>query len=101
MARATLELCDLCLVPLSGQYPGKGSRHVKAKNGLVVTVGYSEGGWGRRRNAIDFSGEVCLTCYDAVMKQAWEMEITLTGLRSKEEHSGQNTQATKAEVAES
>ena len=34
--------------------------------GLTVTVGYSVGGWGHRKNLVDFSGEVCQPCFEGI-----------------------------------
>jgi hypothetical protein len=48
-----IECCDLCHTPIKGR-----------KNGIALECGYSEGGWGNRRNQIDWSGEVCPKCYE-------------------------------------
>lgn len=51
-------------------YPDEG----KTIDGLVVRleyeieVGYSNGGWGSRRDAIDFSEEVCGKCFNEAME---------------------------------
>jgi hypothetical protein len=31
--------------------------------GLVITMGYSKNGWGNRRNMVNWSGELCPSCY--------------------------------------
>jgi hypothetical protein len=47
-------LCDACGVDITE----------RAKRwGLVVTVGYSKGGWGHRENSVNWKGEVCRACY--------------------------------------
>lgn len=81
MSRASLKLCDLCERPLEGYHPRLGIRSLEPKQGLVVTIGYSDGGWGSRRNHINFSGEVCLDCYNAVMGDVEQMSQTITKLR--------------------
>lgn len=60
-----IKLCDLCERPLQG--PGV---LYKIKHGVVVTFGYALGGWGSRHNDVDWSGEVCETCYAEYKKIA-------------------------------
>lgn len=81
MARATMDLCDLCLTPLEGYSPKTGRVVGKLKQGLVVVVGYSNGGWGYRKNHINFSGEVCKKCYDIVMDDVIRLDRTIQLLK--------------------
>lgn len=63
--KVTYEYCDVCKEPLEG----------RNKMGLVVTIGYSQGGWGHRRNIVNFSGEVCRPCHLALgenFAKSWE-----------------------------
>lgn len=66
MGHASLTLCDLCGQQLDG-YIGRRHQTLNPKNGLCITVGYSLGGWGQRKNHIEFSGEVCIPCYERIM----------------------------------
>lgn len=64
----TVKLCSLCEAPIEYNNPG-GAKHPTidtfGKNGLVIEMGYSVGGWGYRQNAISFSEEVCDDCFKA------------------------------------
>lgn len=66
MGRTELQTCELCELPIS--MSGVFRRQINAVHGIVITLGYSKGGWGSRNNDIDFSGEVCQECYDLL----WE-----------------------------
>jgi hypothetical protein len=47
----------------AGRFTAYGEKH-----GLVITLGFSNGGWGYRQNAVDFSGEVCALCRTEAQK---------------------------------
>ena len=70
--------CDACGVLLDDH--GFGMRGLRddcqsvGRVGLVVTFGYSPGGWGQRQNLVNWSGEVCDHCYrllGVVMAKVW------------------------------
>lgn len=66
MADVRIQCCDICGAPLQhvdGRTGDKRS-HTR-KEALKVEIGYSRGGWGFRRDALDFSGEVCGECFGA------------------------------------
>lgn len=67
--RVTMQCCDLCEAPLEGKDERKDRPKTTAfarKEGFLLTAGYSRGGWGQRRNTIDFSGEICGACFDTL-----------------------------------
>lgn len=72
MAIVSMQCCALAAVPPLERLVAKGAARekvtVRRKDGLVVTVGWSRGGWGRRENAIDFSDEVCGDCFDKALE---------------------------------
>lgn len=72
MAIVSMQCCAICDQALEGRDGRKGATRekvtVRRKDGLVVTVGWSRGGWGRRENAIDFSDEVCGDCFDKALE---------------------------------
>ena len=70
MAGGTFDLCGLCGQPLKAWHPSLGRGYLTRTEGLLVTVGYSRGGWGHRENLIDWHDEVCGDCFDAVMTEA-------------------------------
>lgn len=49
--------------PLCAKITQFGDKKIADMNGLYFQVGYSDGGWGRRQDYIDFSDEICLECY--------------------------------------
>jgi len=49
------EFCDICGKQLVGR---------KGRDGVVVCLGYSRKGWGRRCNAMNWTGEVCKDCFE-------------------------------------
>ena len=58
MSKIEIELCGCCEKVLSD----------KDKNGLAVTIKYSDGGWGRSKTLFDNNNdEVCGECYEALM----------------------------------
>lgn len=66
MADVRIQCCDVCGRPLS-HYDARSreQRDHTRKEGLKIELGYSRGGWGRRQDWLDFSGEVCGECFDA------------------------------------
>lgn len=71
MASVTVQCCDLCKAPLAitdeRQNPWGTKKSVQRAEGFLLTMGYSQGvgGWGRRQNAVNFSGVICGECFDA------------------------------------
>lgn len=57
MGKISVETCDLC------------GSVMTEKNGLTIEIGYSKGGWGQRRNWLNWSGEVCPECFDVARVQ--------------------------------
>lgn len=55
--KTEITLCDLCQSPLAG--PGI----ARTKHGAIIGMGHSNGGWGHRENSVQWSGEICETCY--------------------------------------
>ena len=55
MTQVTVELCSIC------------EKVLEDKQGLAINVCYSDGGWGQSKDFMDFSGEVCNPCFDALM----------------------------------
>ena len=50
--------CDLCgKVVVADQIN-------RPKYGVTLTLGYSKGGWGRREDSVNWTGEVCEACFD-------------------------------------
>lgn len=66
MAEVKIQCCDLCGKPLQ-HFDGRtgATANHNRKEALLLVVGFSRGGWGRRRTPLDFSGEVCGECFDA------------------------------------
>lgn len=61
--RVETHYCDACGAELGDD-----------RHGLVVVFGHSPGGWGARRNLVNWSGEVCDHCYrrlGAVQAKLW------------------------------
>jgi hypothetical protein len=54
-----IKCCDLCHAPIKGD-----------KHGIVITLGRSLGGWGRREDLLNWSGEVCPKCHEEYSKIA-------------------------------
>lgn len=61
MSTHQFQTCDVCRVRLT-----EDGTDIRPKMGLVVTVGYSVGGFGHRQNLVNFSGEVCEECFAAI-----------------------------------
>lgn len=55
--KTEITLCDLCEAPIVG--PGM----ARSMHGVCVMLGYSVGGWGSRKNFVEWSGEVCDVCF--------------------------------------
>jgi len=51
------KFCDLCKQE-SSDIP----RTVLELHGVVITIGISRGGWGQRKDLVNWSGEVCNRC---------------------------------------
>lgn len=65
MAEVRIQCCDICGHPLQSADGRDGAKRTyMRKEGLVIEIGYSRGGWGYRRDAVKFSGEVCGECFD-------------------------------------
>jgi len=74
MATKTTHFCDICEVQLTPLN----------KMGLKVTFGYSRGGWGKRQNHVDFTGEVCEPCYKELGEQmAHEWNFVYRGMKER------------------
>jgi hypothetical protein len=84
-----IQLCEICHTPLV--LPDCTKRH---KNGVVIKMGHSVGGWGSRQRPLEFSGEVCDECFNkyiAIMNaiKLWigdhhsSPEITINEVRKK------------------
>lgn len=74
-------LCDLCQKPL------KGLRISRQMHGACLTIGYSIGGWGSRKNHVEWSGEICETCYAEYETIAKAVQLWLqkrAGIRAPE-----------------
>ncbi len=81
MSRKIIEIhyCDFCEKELKERNP---KRHefgklVTEKNGVCITLGYSQNGWGMRKDIIPkFSSEdICDECFDSFKEKAslfWE-----------------------------
>lgn len=54
-----IECCDLCHAPIT-----------REKHGVVITLGFSIGGFGRRQDHANWSGELCPKCNDEYTKIA-------------------------------
>jgi len=65
MGKISVETCDLC------------GSVMTEKNGLVIQVGYSKGGWGQRRNWLNWSGEVCPECFELARVQTKTLRDTV------------------------
>lgn len=60
----TYKICAICKSKLK-QYDAEG---------LSLNIGWSNGGWGRRKNGIEISDEVCKACFNCLVPHLREVE---------------------------
>lgn len=66
MATHTLHCCQICEQPVEitgGQYINVVEKRYTGKHAIVLTLGYSNGGWGHRQNWLE-TGEMSCVCND-------------------------------------
>lgn len=67
--RLEVQVCKLCESPIhvshSGMMDLAKTIPTHGRTGLGMELYFSDGGWGRRREAISFAGEVCDECFQA------------------------------------
>ena len=92
MGRVTIDTCALCGCPLS-HWDGRNStrKEYTRTEGLVIEIGFSRGGWGRRDLGsggikAKFSGEVCGECFDEAQTLLKPIDKFLRGERKQQEH---------------
>lgn len=69
MPKISVQLCDLC-----GDVLEAGS-HRKPMHGIGLNLFHSEGGWGRKTDDLQFSGEVCERCYGEFKQLAEALKL--------------------------
>lgn len=65
--RYEVQTCARCDRPISCSDNLKDRMPLQPRMGLCITIGYSDGGWGQRRNHVDYSREVCQDCYNEAL----------------------------------
>ena len=64
--RYEVQTCARCDHPIRVSRNLDGKVPTRPMHGIVVTLGYSEGGWGYRRNWLDYGKEVCDVCFGEI-----------------------------------
>lgn len=65
--RYEVQTCARCDRPISCSNNLRDKMELQPRMGLVITIGYSDGGFGHRRNHVDYAREVCRDCYDEAL----------------------------------
>ncbi len=83
MSSISIPICDLCRGKVH-HAPSIGSYNLKPQvMGLSLHAGYSKGGWGQRQDFInDWSGEVCVECWDKLEPLIRELKTKFDALRN-------------------
>lgn len=69
--------CDYCEKPIKLE-----NKQVQKENGFTICIGYSRGGWGKRKDFVrDHSVEICDPCFELVEKKAKEMKELIAKLK--------------------
>ncbi len=107
MGEKKLRFCDLCKEPEDSALGEPLDLH-----GVVITIGYSKahplpggktGSWGNRKNAVEWTGEVCDRCFSIVPRLADQFEIIrgeLAGRGSRPRGAGYGLSADDADAFE-
>jgi hypothetical protein len=65
--RYEVQTCPRCDRPISCSENLRDRMTVEPRMGVAVDIGYSEGGWGYRRNHVNYAAEVCRDCYGEII----------------------------------
>ncbi|MAL99453.1 MAG: hypothetical protein CL583_13505 [Alteromonadaceae bacterium] len=82
-----IEVCELCGKPMSvhsNRVEMPKDFKTYGKNGLIIDMGYSIGGWGYRRDAVSFGEEVCDECFEAAQPVYDAIQKFLADRRGRE-----------------
>lgn len=80
-ASIVIRLCPICRDSIGEERRSVFRRDAPAIDGLCFKVGYSKGGWGQRRDVVEFAEEVCHACFSELLPLAQAFEQKFASLK--------------------
>lgn len=87
MAEIITQCCDICNRPMERRIDARPPiTKYMDKFGLSIAVAHSTGGWGYAQPWVEFSGEICKECFDALSGSITTLKDQLFKLRKESKY---------------